>query len=122
MDYGVDRSEKYGHSRFGHTYHQGEVSFSSSFVSYVSWQTLCRMFVSMFLTALPVIDTPGHYPDWDSKHPIHFVGHSTGAQVVRVLQNMLADKVSSQMSSSIKSCTLSPSNIEQSNVYLRLSC
>lgn len=37
----------------------------------------------------------GHYPDWDEDHPIHFVGHSAGAQVVRVLQQMLADKASS---------------------------
>lgn len=36
----------------------------------------------------------GHYPEWDENHPIHFVGHSAGAQVVRVLQQMLADKVS----------------------------
>lgn len=35
----------------------------------------------------------GHYPEWDEDHPIHFVGHSAGAQVVRVLQQMLADKV-----------------------------
>ncbi|KAJ8574282.1 hypothetical protein K7X08_026087 [Anisodus acutangulus] len=34
----------------------------------------------------------GHYPEWDEHHPIHFVGHSAGAQVVRVLQQMLADK------------------------------
>ncbi|XP_037497199.1 lipase [Jatropha curcas] len=34
----------------------------------------------------------GHYPEWDENHPIHFVGHSAGAQVVRVLQQMLADK------------------------------
>ncbi|XP_073144951.1 uncharacterized protein [Henckelia pumila] len=34
----------------------------------------------------------GHYPEWDEEHPIHFVGHSAGAQVVRVLQQMLADK------------------------------
>ncbi|KAH9773114.1 alpha/beta-Hydrolases superfamily protein [Citrus sinensis] len=34
----------------------------------------------------------GHYPEWDADHPIHFVGHSAGAQVVRVLQQMLADK------------------------------
>ncbi|KAL9664085.1 hypothetical protein QQ045_019482 [Rhodiola kirilowii] len=34
----------------------------------------------------------GHYPEWDEYHPIHFVGHSAGAQVVRVLQQMLADK------------------------------
>ncbi|XP_061372733.1 uncharacterized protein LOC133315176 [Gastrolobium bilobum] len=34
----------------------------------------------------------GHYPEWDEDHPIHFVGHSAGAQVVRVLQQMLADK------------------------------
>ncbi|WOK93602.1 hypothetical protein Cni_G02302 [Canna indica] len=34
----------------------------------------------------------GHYPSWDEDNPIHFVGHSAGAQVVRVLQQMLADK------------------------------
>ncbi|OMO78302.1 lipase [Corchorus capsularis] len=34
----------------------------------------------------------GQYPEWDEDHPIHFVGHSAGAQVVRVLQQMLADK------------------------------
>ncbi|XP_020593042.1 uncharacterized protein LOC110033414 [Phalaenopsis equestris] len=34
----------------------------------------------------------GNYPEWDEHHPIHFVGHSAGAQVVRVLQQMLADK------------------------------
>ena len=35
----------------------------------------------------------GHYPEWDEDHPIHFVGHSAGAQLVRVLLQMLADKV-----------------------------
>ncbi|EPS71993.1 hypothetical protein M569_02762, partial [Genlisea aurea] len=34
----------------------------------------------------------GHYPEWDEHHPIHFVGHSAGAQVVRLLHQMLADK------------------------------
>ncbi|MFQ6659293.1 hypothetical protein Gotur_028240 [Gossypium turneri] len=34
----------------------------------------------------------GNYPQWDEDHPIHFVGHSAGAQVLRVLQQMLADK------------------------------
>ncbi|KAJ8773675.1 hypothetical protein K2173_005921 [Erythroxylum novogranatense] len=34
----------------------------------------------------------GHYPEWDEDHPVHFVGHSAGAQVVRVLQQMLSDK------------------------------
>ncbi|XWS63700.1 hypothetical protein CRYUN_Cryun06bG0124100 [Craigia yunnanensis] len=34
----------------------------------------------------------GHYQEWNEDHPIHFVGHSAGAQVVRVLQQMLADK------------------------------
>lgn len=38
-----------------------------------------------------VYDT-GHYAKWDEHHPVHFVCHSTGAQVVRVLQQMLADK------------------------------
>ncbi|KAG0479773.1 hypothetical protein HPP92_010631 [Vanilla planifolia] len=34
----------------------------------------------------------GNYPIWDQHHPIHFVGHSAGVQVIRVLQQMLADK------------------------------
>ncbi|KAK7855874.1 lipase [Quercus suber] len=34
----------------------------------------------------------GNYPEWDEDHPIHFVGHSAGAQVVRLLQQMLSDK------------------------------
>ncbi|XP_068664309.1 uncharacterized protein [Aristolochia californica] len=38
------------------------------------------------------IYSQGQYPEWDEHHPIHFVGHSAGAQVVRVLQQMLADK------------------------------
>uniref|UniRef100_A0A0D3DR13 Lipase-like C-terminal domain-containing protein n=1 Tax=Brassica oleracea var. oleracea TaxID=109376 RepID=A0A0D3DR13_BRAOL len=35
----------------------------------------------------------GEYQEWDEDHPIHFVGHSAGAQVVRVLPQMLADKM-----------------------------
>lgn len=31
VDYGEERSEKYGHSRFGHTYHQGFVYLSIPF-------------------------------------------------------------------------------------------
>ncbi|KAJ1695313.1 hypothetical protein LUZ63_012011 [Rhynchospora breviuscula] len=38
-----------------------------------------------------IYDT-GHYPAWNEHHPIHFVGHSAGVQVVRVLQQMLANK------------------------------
>ncbi|KAI0504343.1 hypothetical protein KFK09_015295 [Dendrobium nobile] len=34
----------------------------------------------------------GNYAIWDEHHPIHFVGHSAGAQVIRVLQQMLSDK------------------------------
>ncbi|WVZ62806.1 hypothetical protein U9M48_012508 [Paspalum notatum var. saurae] len=34
----------------------------------------------------------GHYPAWDADHPAHFVGHSAGAQVVRLLQQMLHDR------------------------------
>ncbi|MFS8028203.1 putative carboxylic ester hydrolase [Helianthus anomalus] len=34
----------------------------------------------------------GHYPQWDEDHPIHFIGHSVDARVIRVLQQMLADK------------------------------
>ncbi|CAM0879907.1 unnamed protein product [Alopecurus aequalis] len=36
--------------------------------------------------------TRGHYPMWDEEHPAHFVGHSAGAQVIRLLQQMLHDK------------------------------
>ncbi|KAL5570538.1 hypothetical protein UlMin_027113 [Ulmus minor] len=35
----------------------------------------------------------GHYPESDEDHPIHFIGNSAGAQVVHMLQQMLADKV-----------------------------
>ncbi|XP_024533504.1 uncharacterized protein LOC9636773 isoform X2 [Selaginella moellendorffii] len=34
----------------------------------------------------------GHFPEWDEHRPVHFVGHSSGAQVARVLQEMLANK------------------------------
>ncbi|PWZ16221.1 hypothetical protein Zm00014a_038352 [Zea mays] len=36
--------------------------------------------------------TTGHYPVCYEHNPVHFVGHSTGAQVVRVLHQMLVDK------------------------------
>jgi hypothetical protein len=36
----------------------------------------------------------GHYAEWDENHPIHLVGHSSGVQVARHLQHMLAEKVS----------------------------
>ncbi|GFP97577.1 retrovirus-related pol polyprotein from transposon tnt 1-94 [Phtheirospermum japonicum] len=39
----------------------------------------------------------GHYPEWDEDHPIHFIGHSGGARVARVLQQMLADKSSNTL-------------------------
>lgn len=56
VDYGVEHSQVYGHTRFGRIY-----------------------------------DT-GHYPVWDEQNPVQFVGHSVGAQVVRVLHQMLAEK------------------------------
>jgi triacylglycerol esterase/lipase EstA (alpha/beta hydrolase family) len=34
----------------------------------------------------------GHYAEWDENHPIHLVGHSSGVQVARQLQHMLAEK------------------------------
>ncbi|PWZ15378.1 Lipase [Zea mays] len=34
----------------------------------------------------------GHYPAWDEEHPVHLVGHSAGAQVIRLLQQMLHDR------------------------------
>ncbi|GJU50243.1 alpha/beta hydrolase fold containing protein, partial [Tanacetum coccineum] len=34
----------------------------------------------------------GKYSEWNEDNPIHFVGHSAGAQVIRMLQQMLADK------------------------------
>ncbi|EMS50408.1 hypothetical protein TRIUR3_20169 [Triticum urartu] len=56
VDYGVEHSQVYGHTRFGRIYETG------------------------------------HYPVWDEQNPVHFVGHSAGAQVVRVLHQMLAEK------------------------------
>ncbi|MBA0624641.1 hypothetical protein Godav_009957 [Gossypium davidsonii] len=64
VDYGEQHSKTCGHSRFGRIYEQGKLNVPPF------W----------------------HYPQWDEDHPIHFVGHSAGAQVVRVLQQMLADK------------------------------
>ncbi|CAK9227938.1 unnamed protein product [Sphagnum troendelagicum] len=56
VDFGLKRSQQFGHSRFGRTYEQG------------------------------------HYAEWDENHPIHLVGHSSGVQVARHLQHMLAEK------------------------------
>ncbi|KAF9617594.1 hypothetical protein IFM89_037406 [Coptis chinensis] len=39
----------------------------------------------------------GQYPEWDEDHPIHFVGYSAGAQVVRVLQQILADMIANKV-------------------------
>jgi len=47
----------------------------------------------MLNASLILVCVLGQYPEWDEDHPIHFVGHSAGAQVVRVLQQMLADQV-----------------------------
>ncbi|KAH0754229.1 hypothetical protein KY290_024499 [Solanum tuberosum] len=49
----------------------------------------------------------GHYPEWDEDHPIHVVGHSTGAHVVRVLQQMLADKTFKGYENTCKNWVLS---------------
>eukprot|EP00268_Persea_americana_P044596 TRINITY_DN4508_c0_g1_i8.p1 TRINITY_DN4508_c0_g1~~TRINITY_DN4508_c0_g1_i8.p1 ORF type:complete len:459 (-),score=71.64 TRINITY_DN4508_c0_g1_i8:196-1572(-) len=49
----------------------------------------------------------GHFPEWDEHHPIHFVGHSAGAQVVRVLQQMLADRTFSGFDNTSDSWVLS---------------
>lgn len=34
----------------------------------------------------------GHFPEWDENNPVHFVGHSTGVQVVRLLQTLLSEQ------------------------------
>ncbi|GBG75547.1 hypothetical protein CBR_g20178 [Chara braunii] len=34
----------------------------------------------------------GLYPEWDKDHPVHFVGHSSGVQAVRLLHTMLDEK------------------------------
>lgn len=44
---------------------------------------------------LPV-GAAGQHRIWDEAHPVHLVGHSAGVQVARLLQQMLADKVSSE--------------------------
>jgi len=32
---------------------------------------------------------PGLYPEWDAKHPVHFIGHSMGGQTIRMLAQQL---------------------------------
>ncbi|MBC8399972.1 MAG: lipase [Candidatus Marinimicrobia bacterium] len=34
---------------------------------------------------------PGLYPEWDSNHPVHIIGHSMGGQTARMLQFLLAN-------------------------------
>lgn len=48
MDYGIERSEKYGHSRFGHTYKQGEVSFSSALTFLICF--VAKVFLFLFVS------------------------------------------------------------------------
>lgn len=81
VDYGEEHSNTYGHSQFGRVYERG-----FPITTYIADRFLLPIFLLQFFLA-------GHYPQWDEDHPIHFVGHSAGAQVVRVLQQMLADKV-----------------------------
>ncbi|KAE8732083.1 Detected protein of confused Function [Hibiscus syriacus] len=69
VDYGEEHSKASGHSQFGRFYEQGKLKFP-----------------------FPLLLFMWHYPEWDADHPIHIVGHSAGAQVARVLQQMLADK------------------------------
>ncbi|XP_050938441.1 uncharacterized protein LOC103487715 isoform X1 [Cucumis melo] len=80
VDYGEEHSNTYGHSQFGRVYERG-----FPITTYIADRFLLPIFLLQFFLA-------GHYPQWDEDHPIHFVGHSAGAQVVRVLQQMLADK------------------------------
>lgn len=53
----------------------------------------CLHSLVMFVRNVHELDDAGHYSEWDEDHPIHFLGHSAGVQVVRLLQQMLADKV-----------------------------
>ncbi|KAG2257369.1 hypothetical protein Bca52824_076663 [Brassica carinata] len=80
VDYGEDHSKTCGHSQFGRFYDKG---FSLFLFQVALVFTLCA----------DESVTSGEYQEWDEDHPIHFVGHSAGAQVVRVLQQMLADKM-----------------------------
>ncbi|CAA0833120.1 alpha/beta-Hydrolases superfamily protein [Striga hermonthica] len=45
----------------------------------------------LFVENLSGISSNRHYPEYSGRRS-HFVGHSAGAQVIRVLQQMLADK------------------------------
>lgn len=49
--------------------------------------------VATCMVKTQIVWIAGNYPEWDEDHPVHFVGHSAGAQVIRLLQQMLADKV-----------------------------
>ena len=82
VDYGEDHSKACGHSQFGRFNDKG---FSLFFFFF--------QVALVFTLCADESVTSGEYQEWDEDHPIHFVGHSAGAQVVRVLQQMLADKV-----------------------------
>jgi len=55
----------------------------------------------------------GIYPEWDSEHPIHIIGHSQGGMTARMLEHLLESKIdgeesellSSNQSNYIKSIT-----------------
>lgn len=53
----------------------------------------------------------GYYPEWDENHPLHFVGHSAGVQVVRVLQQMLSEKKFQGYENSSESWVLSVTSL-----------
>lgn len=86
MDYGEDHSKACGHTRFGRIYHTGREILNNKYCT-----VHCYGLSSFGLIVLKF--GAGHYPVWDEHNPVHFVGHSAGAQVVRVLHQMLADKV-----------------------------
>ena len=35
----------------------------------------------------------GLYPEWDSDHPVHLIGHSMGGQTIRMLQYLMANEI-----------------------------
>jgi hypothetical protein len=91
VDYGEEHSKACGHSRFGRIYHTGRDPEEHN-----TWPWPFRnFFFHWFLHGCSNFGA-GHYPVWDEHNPVHFVGHSAGAQVARVLHQMLADKVHKQ--------------------------
>eukprot|EP01018_Ginkgo_biloba_P039727 Gb_32161 [translate_table: standard] len=78
-----------GRESFYTTLKAEQLTMGKSTVPIMAMPNLARLMSKWKFTSS---NGTGYYPEWDENHPVHFVGHSAGVQVVRVLQQMLAEK------------------------------